>query len=336
MITHPGVWMVRYSFWTMTLALIPRLIIAVRAVFIFPECRLRFAYWWERDRLRQVVNFAFWNLLGTVCALLRIQGVAILVNKAFGPGVNAANGLANCVNGHTSSLSSALMGAFSPAITVAYGAGDKNRMYKLCYMSSKFGSLLLLIFIIPLLAELNNVLTIWLKTPPEYTTFLCFVAIVCTFLDVNTNPHCVSVYATGCVKQYQTNMIKISILTLPAAIITVWLGGGVHALGALLIIIRVSVSLRRVYYAGVFAGLSCREWIRQSVVPISIAIIVSAPVALLPHLFMSATFARVCVTTVLSELVLLPLSWFIILSAEERAYLIEKFGPRLNQMFGRR
>ena len=324
MISHPGDWLVKYAVWGALLSVVPQLIICIRSFYIFPECRVRLSYMWDGKRLKEIGSFAMFNFLGALCALFRVQGVNILMNKVFGPRVNAAMAIGNSVNGHTSSLGASLMGAFLPVITVAYGEGNMEKMKKFAYRACKLGALLILIFIIPLIAELENILVIWLRDPPKYTTFLCFCALVMHLMDVSTQGHMVAVNASGRVKEYQLNMTVISILTLPAAILTVWLGGGVYALGIVLICVRISISLRRVYYARIFAGLSAWYWFKGVVVPLSIAIVLSGIVAYVPHFLMRPDFLRIVITTVFAEVVLLPLSWYVILNDDEREFVKEK------------
>ena len=324
MISHPGDWLVKYSVWCSLIAVVPQVIICIRAFYVFHECRVRLNYMWDWRRLKEVGSFAAFNFLGGLCALLRVEGVNILINKVFGPKVNAAMAIGNSVNGHTASLGSALMGAFVPAITVAYGEGDIQKMKMFAYRACKLGSLLILIFIVPVIAELQNILVLWLRDPPKYTTFLCFCALIMHLMDVITQGHMVAVNASGRIKEYQLNMTVISILTLPAAIITVLLGGGVYALGIVLICVRASISLRRVYYARLFAGLSAWYWVKCVASPITVAIVISGAVAYLPHLYMQPSFARIIVTSVLSEIILLPLSWSVVLNRDEREFVKEK------------
>lgn len=331
MITHPGVWLVRFAAWGACLSIVPQILICLRALCVFPECKICKQYMWEWRRVKEIAYFAGYNALGALCALLRIQGVNILVNKAFGPKVNAAQALGNSVDAHTSSLSSALMGAFVPVITSAYGEGDMEKMRKFAYRSCKFGGLLILIFIIPVIAELPAILTIWLKEPPQYTAFLCLCAIVSHFLDVVTQGHMVAVNASGRIKDYQLNMTMISILTLPVAILTVRLGGGVYALGIVLVLARFSISLRRVYYARIFAGLSAWVWLKKVVVPLFIAIFVSGSVALLPHLMMPANIGRIAISAIVAEIAFLPLMWGIIFNDEERKFVKMKLLFRIKQ-----
>ena len=332
MISHPGLWLFRYALWCCLLSVVPQLIICIRACCVFPECRVRLSYMWDRRRLAAVGSFAGWNLLGTTCALLRVQGVNVLINKVFGPKVNAAQALGNNVDSHTSLLSSSLMGAFAPAITLAYGEGNMKRMKDLVYRMCKIGSLLLLLFMIPLGAELQTVLEIWLKTPPQYTAYLCMVAMLSHIMEVCTHGHMIAVNASGRVREYQMNMTVISILTLPAAILTVWLGGGIYALGVVLVCVRLSISLRRVYYARIFAGLSAWHWLKAVVVPLVVVIGLSGFVAFMPRFIMASGFVRVVVTTLATESVLLPLAWFVVMDHEERLFVTEKIGLLLRRL----
>lgn len=331
MVTHPGVWLFRYAVWCCVLSVIPQTIITIRAMFVFPECRIVRKYLWQSGPIKEVASFAGWNLMGVFCQLLRVQGVAILINKAFGPKVNASMALGGSVNGHTSSLAGSLMGAFSPAIETAYGAGDTKRMREMAFRACKFGCLLLLIFFIPLMLELRQVMLIWLKTPPQYVVFLCYVMLLDTFFETSTHGHMVAVNASGRVKEYQINMTMISILTLPIAVVTVWLGGGVYALGLVLVGARISISLRRVYYARKFAGLSGIAWLKEVVAPISLVVLLASAVGTIPLCFMPSGFFRIVLVTLLSELALFPASWFLVLNAEERAFVVEKLRAKFKK-----
>lgn len=318
MITHPGVWLLRYALWGCLLSVVPQLIICFRAFFVFPECRIRLGYMWDFQRIREVGAFGMWNLLGSICVLLREQGVNIVVNKWFGARVNAAMSLGGSVNGHSAALTSSLLGAMTPAITTAFGAGQIERMKVLSYRMCKFGAALLLIFLIPLISELKTVLVLWLKEPPPYTTYLCGVMLLMNFLEVLTHGHMVAVNASGRVREYQLNMTMISILTLPIVVLTVCVGGGIYSVGVVLVLVRISISLRRVYYARTFAGLSFETWVRQVVMPIAIAVFVAGGVSLLPRLVAEPGFWRICLTTIVSEVVLMPVLWLVVLSADER------------------
>jgi O-antigen/teichoic acid export membrane protein len=321
MVSHPSDWLVRYALLTCLLSVLPQVAICLRSFYVFPECRIRVRYMWDWVRFREVGSFAMYNAMGALCAMLRVQGVGILINKSFGAVVNAAMTIGTSVNAHTASLSSSLMGAFYPAITVAYGEGNLERMRSLSLKACKFGAILFLIFALPLVAELDFILRMWLKNPPSYTGYLCLCVLIMHLMDVATQGHMIAVNASGRVKEYQINMTKISILTLPLAVLTVFLGGGVYGLGILLVGVRASISLRRVYYARLIAGLKWQVWVKEVVLPIALLVVAVALVALFPRLMLGDGFLRVCCVTFIIECVFFLLAWYVVMDCEEREYI---------------
>ena len=321
MVSHPADWLVRYALLACLISVLPQVLICIRSFYVFPECRIRIKYMWDWGRFKKVGSFALYNAMGALCAMLRIQGVAVLINKSFGAMVNAAMTIGNSINAHTASLSSSLMGAFYPAITVAYGEGKLERMRRLSFKACKFGAVLFLAFAMPLIAELDFILKMWLKNPPNYTGYLCMCVLIMHLMDVMTQGHMVAVNASGRIKEYQLNMTKISILTLPLAVLTVWLGGGVYGLGLLLIGVRASISLRRVYYARLLAGLEWQVWMRSVVLPITSLVVAVGLVALLPRLMLADGFLRVCCVTFIIESLSFLLTWYVVMDCEEREYI---------------
>ena len=147
MVTHPGEWLTKYALWMCAMVVVPQIIICIRANYIFKECKIVWQYLGNILYLKKLGSYAGWQFLGVFCSILRNQGISLLINKAFGPRVNASMHIAHQVNGGTSSLASALLKAFSPAITTACGAKDYKRMTTLAFEACKFSTLLALIFV---------------------------------------------------------------------------------------------------------------------------------------------------------------------------------------------
>lgn len=324
MITHPGVWLSRYALWTCFIFIVPRVIICVRAMCIFPECRIRGAYMFNRQRLKEVTSYASWNFMGTICSILKNQGTSIVFNKFFGSHVNAAQQLGNSVDGHASTLSSALIGAFSPAITTAYGAGQFDRMRNLVFRSCKFGTLLALIFMVPLLAVMDDVLILWLENPPAYTAYLCSIALLSHLIGSATQGPTIAIAASGKIKEYNINILYLNILTLPLVLAVVFCGGGVYSVGIVLLLMTALLGVRRIYYAKRFAGISRMLWVKRVFVPLAITVCVSYPLAIVPRVFMASGFGRVCLTTAFAEIGLLICAWYVDMDDEERGFVLSK------------
>jgi len=158
MVTHPSVWLAKFAFWQCLLAILPNIMIAIRAHFIFQECRIvrRHLACWQN--MKAMASYSLWNAWGTLGAVLRGQGVAILINKYFGPKANASVAVGSNLSGQCNTLSGSMIGAFSPAIFNAWGAKDYDRARKLAFQTCKIGTLLILAFAIPLSLEVSEVL----------------------------------------------------------------------------------------------------------------------------------------------------------------------------------
>lgn len=323
MVTHPRDWLVGYAFIVCVIAVVPQLIISLRALRVFPECRFVRRYFIDLGRLPELLRYVGWQAFGLTGQLMKFQGIAILVNKAFGAKVNAAMSVANSVNAHSSTLSSALLSAFTPAITQACGAGDLPQMRRMAFRASKFGVMLVLIFAVPLMVELPLVLSLWLKTPPAWSTTLCIGVLVALLAEKSTYGHMIAMNAIGRIAAYQATVGTVLIFTLPVAYVLVKMGLGVPGVALALVVTASVASLGRIVFAKRIAGMNAWEWIRNLVVPIAVCTVLSGGVGYSARFFMEADFLRLIVSVLLCEVVFIPFSWFLVLDMSERQFAMK-------------
>lgn len=322
--SHPSDWLARYAMWTCFLAIVPQLIICLRAMKIFPECRIDLRLCWNATRLRQLCYFAGSLAFGGLGSMMRGQGVAILVNKYFGPAVNAAMSIANSVNAQSIALVSAMQGAFTPAIVQACGAGDEAHMRRLAFRACKFGVLLVLIFAIPLGIEIDNVMRLWLKTPPEYSAGLCLCMLAIVVVDKISVGHMIAVNAKGRIARYQMFLGTVLVMSLPVAWLFVALGLGVYSIGVALFLMSLACSIGRIWLARSLAGMSARYWLCKVALPVATTMLMATVVGFIPRLSFAPSFGRLCSTTLVVEIVLIPLAWLFVLDLAERRFFTAK------------
>ncbi|MCL2646672.1 MAG: MATE family efflux transporter [Phycisphaerales bacterium] len=202
----------------------------LRARHLFPECRIFFSKWYERRRLTEVFSFASWSLLGNLAVLLRNSGTAIVLNKFFPPvrfpAVNASYSVGNTVSAQTISLSGAFMGALSPEITSTFGRGDLPKAISHSWRASKFAVFLISFLAIPLLVEMDYVLRLWLRNPPEYASAFCALMLISLLIDNMSVGQMILVNASGRIQNYQLTIGSIMLATLPLACIFILCGMG--------------------------------------------------------------------------------------------------------------
>lgn len=298
-------------------------VLVCRALFAFPECRIKVQLWFNAVRIREIFGFASWSLIGMSGGLLRNQGSAILLNLYFGPSVNAAYGIANQVTAQAGNLSSAMFGAFSPEITSSEGRGDRGRMLDLSQRASKFGTLLMLFFSVPLIVEMENILKLWLVEPPMYTAMLCQLMVGTFLLDRLSVGYMSAVSAYGKVAGYQATIGSILFMTLPLAWLFLSFGAPPTSVGLAFVLIQVLCSLGRVLWVRHLFGVSVRGWLMAIVWPCSIVAIVTVLSAMVPVWLMPATLYRLLFVCMASAIATALTSWFFALDKRERAFFLD-------------
>lgn len=327
---HPGKWLVPLACWAMLLSIIPQVIICFRAGIKYRECRFVWGYVassWQR--IRQMFTYSGWVLLGALADLLSVQGIAVLVNKFFGPRVNAAQAVGNTLSGQCSSLSGSLIGAFWPAIISAYGAGNLDLVRRYAYCVSRVATVLILVFAIPLALEVDEVLVLWLKTPPQYAGGICIFALLYAAIDKLSFGYAIAAHATGRMARYQLVVGGIFLLSLPGALLVASLGGGIYWVMATVTLLRVGVACARVVLARQLIEISGRYWVFRVVLPVVLVSVVCVGVGIVPRFFLRPSFLRLCLTTLFVEGTLFPLAWFFLFDKGERRFICERLKGKL-------
>lgn len=329
MVCNPGDWMVRYAFVSCLLAVLPSFLMVVRAIFRYPECKIRLAYMFDLSRIKQILSFSGWTLVAVVSVLLRTDGIVILINKFFGPSVNAAYSIANQMEGKTEMFNGSLKGAFAPAITQAYGAGEVERMRRLSFGMCKFGVLSSLLFMIPLALEIKEVMRLWLVNPPEFAAGLCIISMIYHIIGMSTQGFDTAVGAMGRIGRYLLVSSGMALLTLPAVAAVIWMGGGVYSMAWALACMIILYSFVRLVVASRITGLSCSEWVHGVVIPVALTAVASLVCGAIPRFLLQPGWLRLSLTAGVAVAVYVPSAWRIALDSEERKWIAEKVMRRV-------
>lgn len=328
-VNHPGDWLAPLACWTMLLSVIPQLIICGRAGVLYPECRFVWRYVNCIDRVKEMLTYSGWLLIGTLADLFSQQGISVLVNKCFGPRFNAAQNVGNTLSTHCQTLSGSLVGAFWPVITTAYGAGDIAKVRKYAYSVSRMATVLVLIFAIPLALEVEEVLLLWLKNPPQYAAGLCICGLIYAVVDKTSFGYAIAAHATGRMAAYQVSVGGVFLLALPVATVVALLDGGIYGVAISVVVLRFGVVVARVILAHRVVDVSVRYWITRILIPLSFLVGFSTVAGLCVMWLFPPSFVRICLTTLAVELVFLPSAWLLMFDSDERSFIRTKLLVRL-------
>lgn len=325
MVMHPRVWLFHYALWGCILSVLPTLIQVVRSHIKYPECRYNREYLWCVGRFKDLIKFAgarFWTMLSK---MLTGQGNAILVNKFMGPAFNASMSVGTAVVSHASTLSSALTGAFWPAIMNAAGSGDKERVIGMSFQLCRLGTVLVLLFALPLLIELPCVLQLWLKAPPPYVTEICVAVFIDCILERMSEGLYMPIMAFGDgVVRYSWYVGWGGFTKFLIACILFVAGLGMNSICIGLVVCRFVVIVIRLRLAGRFGGMSAYKWVRNVFIPLIMLCVITLIMGFVPRIMLETSWWRLVLVVCACEIVFLPVTWFIVLNVTEREFISSK------------
>lgn len=268
----------RLIFYTILLgviAIIIRLLYGAYCKQHFEECSYNFSF--DKDVLYKMFSFAGWNMFGAGSAVLREQGVNVLLNLFFGATVNSARGVAQQVSGSVVQLANNIMTAVNPQITKNYALGDMEYTIRLVFMGARFTMFLLLLMAIPLLCETETVLRLWLHEVPEYT--VVFVRLVLVYLMVEAVSYSMVtlMLATGDIKKYQIIVGGCQLLNFPLAWIVLTLGLGPEYTVIVSIIVGTACMILRLYMLKEMVNFPALKFFKDVYINVWVVAIVALP-----------------------------------------------------------
>ena len=321
MTTIPRDWLQDYGLVMCIIAVVPQIMICLRALYLFPECKFQHLTKFSCGRIKELASYALWQAFCGIGFLARHQCLEVVVNKFFGPKINASYTIGATVGGEAAALTGALNGAFTPAVTTVYGTGDKEKAKAYAGCASKFGTLLTLVFAIPMGLEIDEILHLWLKTPPVYANGLCLCWLGIVVVEKLTLGQIQLINASGDVSRFYLFRCIACLTVIPISVVFVMIYDTVYMVGVALFVSTVLVCISDALVARMKVGMELRHWVFDIIVPLVFISGISGICGLLPRCLMEASFFRVMVTTFVSFSMLMLLSWNFLLKKDERLFV---------------
>lgn len=311
-----------YAVFMVTINVVISLLQIARASLKFDACRVQFSYMYNSTYMKKLFNYVGWKMFGMGCVALRTQGAPVLVNLYYGPLANAAYSIANRVSIQATTLSAAMTTAFQPALVSTEGLGEREKMLSMSIQVSKFGSLLVLLFVIPMILEMQTLLNIWLVTPPDFAVQLCQWMSAMLVVDRITSGAMLAVNAYGRIAAYE--MVQGALFL--AALFFIWLfnlmGFGLISVSCALFISMTLYCFGRLIFAERLLQYPVALWVKQVLLPGLLLVTISFGTGSLVVLTMDEGFFRLVFTTLSTGIVTSLIGWYCLLSRPEQAYAL--------------
>lgn len=282
----------------------------------FAECKLRFSY--DSVRTKRLFSYAGWDFIGCFSTVAQGQGLNVLLNMFFGPAVNAARALSVQVNGAVGQFSNNFMMALRPQIIKAYANNQIKEMLDLVYPSAKYGFIMSLFIVMPLIMETQYVLELWLKDVPDFAVPFCQILLLVSLINVWRNPFIASLHATGNIKLANVLCGTILVSTLPISYVALKMGAGPISVFWITLFITGFVLLVDLINLKRFLPISLSRHLKQVVLPcVSVSVVVALTLFFIQNL-MSESFMRLVLITVTSSIELCLISYVFVVDRETK------------------
>lgn len=282
----------------------------------------RFRWLWDKDASMKIMKFSGWTMFGTSANTFTQQGVCLLLNNFVGLVANTALGFANQVNSAVSRFIAGFTTAFNPQIIKSYAAGKIAEMHTLMSRAAKFGFVLSFIFALPLILNMEFILTLWLGRVPQYTAIFCQLILVCSTIDATTGVLNTAIIASGKIKKYQFCItgsflldLLVSFLLLLANVHPALVfGSRILTRGILNMLIGMLVARNMVAYP-------ISRYIKDVLIPVFATILLSAPLSYYVASLVNG-WTRLFASSIVSIILIFICLWFIIMKSEERRRML--------------
>lgn len=287
-----------YAILLCTEAVLLRLIYGIYCKRNFEECTYHFVY--DKDVVKSMATFSGWNFIGVSSAVLRDQGVNVVINLFCGAAVNAARGISTQVNSAVHGFVTNFMTAMNPQITKSYASGDRDYMFFLIFQGSRLSFYMLLFLSLPVILEAETFLRIWLNEVPEHTTLFVQLILLFGMEEAISTPLITVMLATGDIKKYQIIVGGLQMLNFPISYLLLEIGLFPESTLIVSILIGQCCMAARLYLLKKMIELPVAAFLKQVYLNIVEVCIVASVIPVILHCAMSDGWLRFFVVIAIS------------------------------------
>lgn len=274
---------------------------------------------------RSLLNFSGWSAIDPFSYIVRDQGSNMILNVFFGTIVNAAYGISAQVSGAVAGFASNLSIAFRPQIIQAYSCGNYSRVKKLTFSMSKINFILQMCIAIPLVFEMQYILTLWLgDNIPNYTSIFASIVVIINSVNCLNEPVSIIMVATGRIKKIKTISMFIICSVIPLGYLLFSLGYPPYSIYIVMFCLTIINQISCVnIMSHEFKEILPLEYLRAIFLPLFIFVVLSLIVPFIITRCFDSSLIRLIVLFILSVISSISIAFVVCLSPSERTYFSE-------------
>lgn len=272
----------------------------------------------DKELIKEMLTFISMLLATVLAQLAKTQGIVILINLFFGLVINAAYAVAVQVSNMVNSFVVNFKQSMVPQMMSAYGANDRDAMYKIINMGTKICFLLMLMITIPVIFEGQFILDIWLKTPPEHSAGLVTLVLIAINISSFTYFQYQGVHATGKITSQQMWISFTYIANILTIYIVFKMGGSFESALYVNMIISAVQCVINLYYAHHRYEYDIKQFLRDIFFPCLVVVAIVVAAILMLTYYLAPTVGRFFLVFGVSEVMIVGLGYLILLDHREK------------------
>lgn len=311
-----------YAVCLVIIDILVRLIYGLYCTHNFQESR--FVRSFDHEIFRRIFSYSIWASVGSGSAILKEQGINVLINLFFGVTMNAARGVSIQVQNIVNLFSTNIGTAISPQIMKSFAKGQKQRAVNLTIIQGKVQGILIILLSMPLILDTHYLLNLWLKVVPDYAVIFTQWALILVMARTIQNTHTPIFLANGNIKFLEIVAGGIMLLNLPLSYL--FLSIGYPAVITMIIgtIIEIICTFIIYFYLHYLISFPVVRFFREVFFPILLVGFFSFGVIYkIISFFSEESLSRFMMILFSSFALVGSLSYYIILNKRERQYALE-------------
>lgn len=218
---------------------------------------------------KEIFGFISWNMLSSTSSTVQKQCNIIAINTFAGLLANAAVGIATQISAGMSTFVSNFQLAFNPQLMKLYAANELTHLRQLIIWTSKLSALLILLFAIPLVLNIQYIIQLWLNQIPAFVVSFSYFTILEAFIASVSSPLSITIHATGKIKKYCIIFSIISLINIPIAYLLLFIGFHPAIIIASQCSVQLAIYVYKFYYLNKFVNIGIWNYIKNAVLPIA-------------------------------------------------------------------
>lgn len=286
----------------------------------YEECILPRFKKFNFSYLKELSTFTGWIMYSSGIIAIRTQGMAIVLNKMYGTAINAAYGIGGQISGMISFVSSSFNTAIAPQLMASHGSGNKDKMWFLAEVESKFSFMLLAMLGIPTIFEMQTLLELWLTEVPEYTKMFGCTFLAMNIIDMLSSGLGTANRAIGNIGKYTLLTFTPKLFIFPICLIGLNLGMSLIWVCIAMVLVETLSMLLRIYFMKDSTDFSAILFFKNVILRSLPPTIISSLICWTICLISNSNF-RFLLTYFISIPIFILAVWFISLSKSEKEIL---------------